>query len=334
MQCLVTGGGGFLGRYIVEQLLSRGDQVRILARGNYPELAKAGVEILKGDVRDPLQVIHACKQIEAVFHVAAVPGIWGSWDHYYSINTTGTLNIINACQKHAVPRLIYTSSPSVIFAGHPHVSADVTLPYPQKYLCHYPHTKALAEQAVIKANSPHLSTCSLRPHLIWGPRDQHLIPRLIARARSGRLKRVGDGSNIVSMAYVENVAQAHLQAADLLTPASPVAGQAYFINELQPVNLWQWVNEILALANLPPVKSHISTNIAYTVGSLMETFYSLCNLKTEPLMTRFVALQLSQSHAYSTKKATQDFNYNPQINYQEAMSRLKSWLDNTTLPTP
>lgn len=324
MRALVTGGGGFLGLHLVERLVARGDSVRVLCRGQYPRLDELGVELLSGDVRDPASAARACAGIETVFHVAAVSGIWGSWKHYHSINTQGTLNILAGCRQHRVPRLVYTSSPSVVFDGGDHQGADESLTYPTRFLCHYPHSKALAEQAVLAANgSAGLSTVSLRPHLIWGPRDNHLVPRLIARARSGRLRRVGAGKNQVSMSYVENAAAAHIQAAERLEPASPVAGRAYFINEPEPVNLWEWINRLLAAAGLPAVTKSISKNAAYLAGAALESIYGALHLSSEPPMTRFLALQLGGSHHYSVARAQHDFGYRPIISVDEGLRRLE-----------
>lgn len=324
MTVLVTGGGGFLGLYIVEQLRERGTEVRVLCRGDYPQLKELSVSCVRGDIREAQTVETAVVGCDTVFHVAAVPGIWGPWKHFYEINTQGTRNIISACRRHGVSKLIYTSSPSVVFDGTPHREADETAPYPDRYLCHYPHTKALAEKAVIEANHRDgLLTCALRPHLIWGPRDNHLIPRLIRRAKSGRLRRVGEGTNEISMSYVENVAQAHLQAAEALTPGSPVGGQCYFINEPQPVRLWDWVNELLNRAGLPALKKHISSKAAYRIGSVFETIYGSLRIRAEPPMTRFLALQLSQSHTYCIAKAQRDFGYDPQISIEEGMNRIE-----------
>jgi nucleoside-diphosphate-sugar epimerase len=232
--------------------------------------------------------------------------------------------VIDACRKHGVPKLIYTSSPSVIFDGLSHENVNESHPYPERFLCHYPHSKSMAEQAVLAANGTDgLSTVSLRPHLIWGPRDNHLIPRLIQRARSGRLRRVGDGQNLISMSYVENVASAHLQAADALGPNSPAAGQAYFINEPEPVNLWQWIDELLRLAGLPPVDKTISTKAAYRAGAVLEALYGILRLPGEPPMTRFVALQLAGSHYYDISKARRDFGYKPIVSVEEGMRRLQ-----------
>jgi nucleoside-diphosphate-sugar epimerase len=328
MHALVTGGGGFLGLYIVEQLAARGDRVRVLCRGNYPKLKELNIECISGDVRDSETVARACSGVDTVFHVAAVAGVWGEWEHYHGINTLGTENVIAGCRKHGVARLLYTSSPSVIYDGADHCGANESLPYPERYLCHYPHSKALAERAVLAASgSRGLVTAALRPHLIWGPRDNHLIPRLVARARSGRLRRVGRGENLVSMSYVENAAQAHLQVADRLAqtslPGSPPAGQAYFINEPEPVNLWGWIDELLGQAGLPPVRNSISSRAAYAIGGLLEAVYSAAHLSGEPPMTRFVAQQLAGTHYYDTSKATRDFGYAPIVTVEEGLRRLE-----------
>ncbi|MCA8983629.1 MAG: NAD-dependent epimerase/dehydratase family protein [Planctomycetaceae bacterium] len=323
MKALVTGGGGFLGLYLVEQLVDRGVRVRVFCRGDYPRLRELGVEIVRGDVRDAAAVRQACAGMETVFHVAALPGVWGTWRTYHDINTLGTQHVLQACQTQGVRRLIYTSSPSVVFDGQPHDQGTEELPYPSRYLCHYPHSKALAEQQVLAANQDTgLLTCALRPHLVWGPRDNHLIPRLLQRALAGRLRQVGPGTNRISMTYVENAAAAHLQAADHLQPGSPVAGQAYFINEPEPVNLWNWINEILTLAGLPEVRKRLSATSAYRLGGLLETIYGTFGLSAEPPMTRFVALQLSQSHTYSIEKARRDFGFTPLVDYATGLSRL------------
>ena len=323
MKALVTGAGGFLGRYIVEQLLARGDRVRAFGRGDYPELVTAGTEVVSGDIRDAPAVREACAGMDVVFHAAGVAGIWGPWEHYYGINTLGTRHVIEGCLAASVPKLVYTSSPSVTFDGTDQCGIDESAPYPTRWSCHYPHTKALAEQEVLAANGRQgLLTCSLRPHLIWGPRDRHLIPRLIARARAGKLRRVGDGENRIDMVYVENAAEAHLQAADALAAGSPVAGRAYFISQGEPVNCWQWIDEVLALAGLPPVRKSISAGAAWRVGAALEAAYGLLGLKSEPRMTRFLAAQLSTSHYFDIGRARRDFGYAPRVSTAEGMRRL------------
>jgi nucleoside-diphosphate-sugar epimerase len=326
MHALVTGANGFLGGWIVDQLLARGDKVRALVRRDVPELAARGVEIVRGDIRDLPSVVAATRGVDTVFHVAAVAGIWGPWKHYFDINFRGTAHVVEACLKNHVPKLVYTSSPSVTFAGGDQKGVDESVPYPAKFLCYYPQTKAMAEQLVLEQNSAELRTCALRPHLIWGPRDQHLIPRLLERARTGQLRYVGDRTNLIDAVYVENAAAAHLQAADKLLTGSAVAGKAYFITNGEPVNCWNWIDELLALAGLPPVKRGISTRGAYVAGAALEGLWSLLRRSDEPRMTRFLALQLGTSHWFDISAAQADFGYLPSVSMAEGMRRLAaSW---------
>ncbi len=326
MQSLVTGAGGFLGQYIVEMLIARGDRVRALCRGRYEALEHLGVKTIQGDLRDASAVRQACQGVDVVFHVAGVAGIGGPWSHYYGINTEGTRNVLDGCRAARVPRLVYSSSPSVTFDGGDQRGVDESAPYPQRWLSHYPHSKALAEQMVLGANGPDLRTCALRPHLIWGPRDRHLIPRLIERARSGRLRRVGDGSNRIDMIYVENAARAHLLAAEALQADSPVAGRAYFLSQGEPVNCWQWIDQLLALAGLASVRKSISFQAAWRLGAVMEAAYGLLGLRGDPPMTRFLAAQLAKDHYFDIGRARRDFGYRAWISTAEGMERLAAEL--------
>jgi nucleoside-diphosphate-sugar epimerase len=332
LKALVTGAGGFLGRYIVEALVARGDGVRGFVRRPTPYLDDLGAEMAIGDIRDEGQVSAACRGVDVVFHVASIAGIWGRWESYYSTNVLGTRNAIAACREHGVPRLVYTSSPSVTFDpndsnGGDQAGVDESTPYPKKWYCPYSHTKALAEQEILAANGASgLTTCSLRPHLIWGPRDSHLIPRIIARARSGRLVRVGTGANLIDITHVENAAMAHLSAADALSPHSPLAGQAYFLSQGEPVNCWQWVDEVLASIDLPPVEVSVSFRAAWRLGFCIESAYRLLRIEREPAMTRFLAAQMAKSHYFDISKAQRDFGYSPKISTVEGMKGLGAWL--------
>jgi nucleoside-diphosphate-sugar epimerase len=282
---------------------------------------------MRGDLRDRRAVVEACRGMHVVFHVAALPGIWGRWEDFYQTNAVGTRHVIEGCRAHDVGKLIFTSSPSVTFDGKDQEGVDESAPYPSRWLCHYPHSKALAEQEVLAANGTEgLSTCALRPHLIWGPRDRHLIPRLVDRARRGRLRRVGDGTNLIDMVYVENAADAHLEAAEALAPGSPVAGRAYFITQGAPVNCWGWIDEILALAGLEPVRKSLSLGAAWRIGAVMEAVYRMLRLRGEPPMTRFLAAQLATSHWFDISRACRDFGYQPRVSTEEGMRRLAAEL--------
>jgi 2-alkyl-3-oxoalkanoate reductase len=332
MNVLVTGAAGFLGRHLVQQLLAQGMKVRAFCRTpktSWEELFgpdATQVEIALGDIRDPASIAAALPGIDTVLHTAGIAGLWGPWKQYFQTNVQGTLNLIAACHSHKVRRFVYTSSPSVVFTTDDQQGDDESLPYTRRWLCHYAHTKALAEQAVLAANgSGNLLTCSLRPHLIWGPGDRHLLPRLLASARAGQLRQVGDGHSLIDTAYVDNAALAHLEAAAALHDGSPVCGRAYFISQGKPVNCWQWIQELLMMAGLPPVKQKISLSRAWRAGLMLETTYRLLRLRKEPPMTRFLAAQLGRSHWFNISAAQREFGYRPQVSTSEGMQRLKNW---------
>jgi nucleoside-diphosphate-sugar epimerase len=326
MMALVTGGGGFLGGVIVRMLRERGDQVRSFSRGKHPPLADMGVKQIQGDLDNREAVVRAADECDIIFHVAAKAGIWGSYDDFFRANVIGTENVLEACRVNGIGKLIYTSSPSVVFDGRNVEGGDESLPYPPRFEAHYPRTKALAEQIVLASASPTLSTVALRPHLIWGPGDNHLVPRIVAKGRAGKLRRIGDRPNLVDTVYVDNAARAHLQAADRLAQDGGISGKAYFISNGQPIPLWEMVNRILAAADLPPVTRSIPPQLAFAVGCICEGMWRLLRLAGEPPMTRFVAHELASAHWFSIEAARRDFGYQPEISIDQGLVRLREWL--------
>ncbi|RMF83130.1 MAG: NAD-dependent epimerase/dehydratase family protein [Planctomycetota bacterium] len=327
MRALVTGGGGFLGAAIVERLLDRGWRVRSFSRGDYPALRKCGVQVIRGDLADTDAVARACAGCDIVFHVAAKAGIWGPRREFERANVIGTQNVLEACRAHDIPRLVYTSSPSVVFDGGDMSGVDESTPYPNAFKSVYSETKARAEQLVLAFNDRHATrVVTLRPHLIWGPRDNHIVPRLISRARAGALRQVGDGTNLVDTTYIDNAADAHLCAADALETNPAAAGRAYFISNGEPRPLWEIINAILACADLPPVTRRISHRAARRIGAVLEMVHTLLRLRREPRMTRFVADELATDHWFDIDAARRELGYEPRVSIDEGLRRLRAWL--------
>ncbi len=323
---LVTGGGGFVGKAIVKMLTEKGVLCRVVGRNSYPEIEAIGAECFIGDIADPAVMTVAAKGVDTVFHVAALAGIWGSWENYYNTNVLGTENVIQSCRINKVPRLIYTSTPSVVFNQQDIIEGDESLPYATKFLCNYARSKVIAEKRVLDANDMSLLTCAIRPHLIWGPGDPHLVPRLLDSGRREKLKIVGSGENLVDISFVENVAYAHILAADNLKNIKTAAGNAYFIGQDKPVVLWNWINSLFSKAKIPEVTSSVSYQAAYGIGGILEFLYLFCRIKKEPRMTRFLAQQLAKSHYFSHKKAQKDLGYHPIVSTDEGMERLIQWI--------
>lgn len=323
---LVTGGGGFIGLALVQDLCRQGRDVRVLGRHRYPAAEAAGAVCVQGDIRDAVTVNQAAAGCSTVFHVAAKAGIWGSYDEYHGINVIGTRNVLAACIAQAVPVLVYTSTPSVVFDGYHLEGVDESVPYASRPLCHYATTKIVAEQEVLQASNERLRTAAIRPHLVWGPGDTNLIPRLMARGRKRRLGIVGSGANQVDIAYIDNVVHAHLLAEENLRSSGTAAGKAFFIGQQEPVLLWPWINDLFARMNVPPVTEQISLRKAKAAGWLLEQVYAALKIEREPKMTRFLAEQLALSHWFSRRQAETLLGYKEQVSTEEGLERLTAWL--------
>jgi 2-alkyl-3-oxoalkanoate reductase len=322
VKAVVTGGGGFLGAAIARQLIERGDEVVVLGRNRYPEMEALGcigqvADLSKGAPELP-------EGVDVVFHVAALAGMWGAYERYFAANVQGTRNILQAARARGVKRFVLTSTPSVAFGGEDVEGAnEAESPYPSEYAFHYAATKAIAEQEVLAANANDFATTALRPQLIYGPGDPHLLPRLLSRQKAGRLRVIGDGKNKVSVTFVENGAVAHLQAADALHPGSKNAGKAYFITDLgDPIVCWDWLGACFEQIGLGPIKGQISRSTALKLAAVVEWVWRTFRLSGDPPATRFSVEGVSSHRWYDVSAAVEDFGYAPLVSGEEGFARM------------
>ena len=329
---VVTGYGGFLGREVTRQLLRRGETVIGLARTDHA--AKFATEnasrlqTMRVDLADAPATAAAFASLEpigAIIHTAAVAGVWGPRSVYQRANVDATRNIIAACREHQIERLVHTSSPSVTFGGEHQSGVDESVPYPDRHLCHYSETKAIAERLVLDFDaSSRTRAVALRPHLVWGNDDPHLIPRVIDRARRGRLRIVGDGTNRIDTIHVTDAASAHINALDALSDhPDRCGGRAYFLSADQPVIAWQWIRELCAIHDVSPPTRRVSYRTAHAIGAMLETVYGGLGVRREPPMTRFVAAQLAKDHYFDITAAKERLGYQVQTSIEDGMEQLR-----------
>ena len=326
MKILVTGGGGFLGSAICRQLHARGDQVLAFQRSASNELETMGITVIKGSITDAKALNDACQGVDAVIHTAAKAGIWGPYDDYYQPNVIGTENVISACLSNNIRKLVFTSSPSVTHADGDIEGGDESLPYPSEFHSPYPATKALAEQRVMSADCPELRTVSLRPHLIWGPGDNHLLPRLVERAKGGKLKLPGP-DKLIDSVFIDNAARAHLQALDRLqTDPQTVGGKTYFISNDEPMAQGRIIGGLLKAAGIDVQIRSVPPRLAIAAGTVLEKTWKLLSLKSEPPITSWSAEQLSTAHWYDISAAKRDLGYTVDVSIAEGLERLAASL--------
>lgn len=323
--CLVTGSSGFLGTSLARRLLGEGHSVRLLGRSAPPEDLQGRVEWVQADLGEPVSLAGSCSGCEVVFHTAAKVGIWGRRNDYERINIRGTQALLEDAKSRGVRAFVHTSTPSVVYNGRPISGGDESMPLTHAGICPaaYPVSKAEAERLVLGGGTGDLRTVALRPHLIWGPGDRHLVPRVVARARAGRLRIVGEGRNRVDLVHIENCVDAHLLAWRNLVSSNPGAdGRAFFITNGEPVYLWEFVNSLLARHGVAPVTRRIPLGVATAAGSLCEGIWSLFRLKGEPPMTRFLAKELATDHWFSIEAARRTFGYQPRISMAGGLASL------------
>lgn len=328
----LTGASGFIGGQLARRLLADGRRVRVLARRPLPELEALGAEVVPGDLHDRHALERGCRSAETVFHVAGRVGVWGPPEDFFHINVGGTRNLLAACREAKVPRLVYTSSPSVVYNGGDLRNVNESAPLCTQAPCAYPVSKAAAEREVLAAHGRDLATIALRPHLVWGPGDKNLVPRVIALARAGKLKIIGAGKNRVDLTHINNVIDAHLLAEGALLGESQIsnlksqmpaaAGRAYFITNGEPVMLWDWINGILCGVGVPEIKSRVPLPVAYAAGGVLETLWRIFGRAGEPAITRFAAKEMATDHWFDVSAARRDLGYHPLMTMEQGTAEL------------
>lgn len=328
MKALVTGGGGFLGAAICSRLLKDGIEPISYSRQHHASLARLGIMQIAGDITDQAALNKAMLGVDRVFHVAAKVGVSGKAQDFERINIEGTRSVLAACERRGISQLVFTSSPSVVFDGRDQVGLDESTAYPKKFLAHYPRTKAIAEQMVLKAAAERrLRAVALRPHLIWGPGDPHLVPGILRAAQTKRLALIGDGQKLVDTVYIDNAADAHILAMNKLAASDhKINGQAFFVTNQDPWPMRRIINAILAAAGLSEVSRQIPPWLAYAVGGIQELIHGAIRSDQEPAMTRFVARQLATAHWYNPRAASELLGYRPQVSMEQGFERLASYL--------
>ena len=323
MKILVTGASGFIGGRFARFALEQGLDVRV--NGRRPEgvehLVKRGAEFIQGDLSDPELVLGLCDDVDAVVHCAGAVGVWGRYEHFHQANVQVTENVVEACLKQRVRRLVHLSSPSVYFDGRSHVGIREEQ-VPKRFSDHYGATKYLAEQKVFAAEEFGLEVIALRPRFVTGAGDTSIFPRLIAMQRKGRLKIIGNGLNKVDFTSVQNLNDALLSG---LLASGPALGQAYNISNGQPVPIWDVINYVFRKLGVPQVNRHVPYGLAYSAALLNESVCRLLPGRPEPSLYRLAVAVMAKDFSLDISRARQYLEYEPRVNLWSALDEFCAW---------
>ena len=325
---LVTGGSGFVGANLVATLLDRGLQVRSFDRVPSRHAEHPGLETVVGDITDTADVEKAVDGIDTIIHTAALIELMGGaavTDEYrkrsFAVNVEGTKNLVHAGQRAGVQRFVYTASNSVVMGGQRISGGDETLPYTTRFNDLYTETKVVAEKFVLSQNGEHdMLTCSIRPSGIWGRGDQTMFRKVFENVLAGHVKVLVGNKNIkLDNSYVHNLIHGFILAAEHLVPGGTAPGQAYFINDGDPVNMFEFARPVITACGRKLPNVRVSGRLVHKAMTLWQRLHFTFGIP-EPLIEPLAVERLYLNNYFSIAKAKRDLGYEPLFTTQQAMT--------------
>ncbi len=319
---LITGGQGFVGRALVDAFADAGHAVVCADLDETP--FRDDVEFIRLDIRDKAAVQAACAGLDSVIHNASlVHTKQNRVDDVWAVNLGGTENLLEAAAHHAIPRFVYISSASAVYEGEDIESGDESLPYSRISQAPYADSKIAAEKAVLTASGKGTTLCcAIRPHVVFGAGDNRFIPAILDKARQGKLKRaIGNRDKLSDFTYISNLTDAVLAAEERLQPGTPVAGQAYFVTNGEPMAFFDFIEKLLLRLGYPPITGKVPYWLAYGVAAMAEGLDTLKGgtLNAEDGLTRFAVRYMVTHHYYSIDKARSDLGWVPSVSLEQGI---------------
>ena len=323
MRILVTGASSFIGARFARFALEQGLEVRVNGRRaeGVKHLVKRGAQFVPGDLTDARLARRLCQGMEAVVHCAGVSGHWGRYQDFHQGNVVTTENIVEACLKEQVRRLVYRSSAAVYFDGRARLGVREDQ-LPRRLHGHQALTRFLAEQKVFGAQEFGLEALALRPRLVTGAGDGSLFPRLLQLQRKRRLAIIGNGLNKVDFTSMHNLNEALLAA---LYAGEHALGQAYNISNGQPVPLWDVINYVMRQMELPQVTRYRNQGLAYGLGAINEAVCLLWPGRPQPSQSRLGVQAMSKDFTLDISRARQLLDYRPRVSLWAALDEFCNW---------
>lgn len=324
---LVTGGSGFVGCNFVKTLLAKGYKVRSFDLAPSPLPAQDNLEVIQGNICDQALVKKAVEGIDTIFHTAAIIELKGGSavtqeyrDRSYAINVEATKYLLQTSRATGTKRFVYTASNSVVIGGQPIVNGDETLPYTDRFNDLYTETKVVAEKWVLEQNGQQgMLTCSIRPSGIWGPGDQTMFRHMFNQMIAGLLQaQVGSGKARLDNSYVHNLVHGQILAAQHLVEGGTSPGQAYFINDGEPINMFAFSKPIVEAVGYPFPKMRVPAALVKAIMAFWQMLHFKFGIQ-EPPVPPLAVERIAIDNFFSIAKARRDLGYEPLYNTEQGM---------------
>ena len=306
----------------INMAVDAGFDVTVLDLGGKP--FRDDVTFLDLNICDRQAVINACEGMDTIVHNASIVHTKHNMqDLIWAVNYDGSVNIMEACKVHKIPKLVYISSASVVYEGNDIENGDESLPFSTISQTPYADSKIKAEREILAFSGTGKTVCcALRPHVVFGDGDARLIPALLENAAAGKLKRaIGNRDKLSDFTYVSNFVDAVMAAEERLEPGSTVAGQAYFITNGEPMAFFDFVENVIVKLGYPPITGKIPYWLTYTAAAIFEGIDTIKggSLNTEGTLTRFSVRYMVTHHYYSIEKAKRDLDWEPKVSIEEGI---------------
>lgn len=322
---LLTGATGFLGGYVIEELLGQGYRVIAIGRnekrGN--QFTQDHCIFYRADFtdREALEHIFAQEKIDYIIHAGALSSAWGPWEDFYRVNVLGTVCVAELGLQYKVKRMVYISSPSVYSDKRDRLNISEEAVDRNNRLNHYIRTKLMSEEALRNFQKKGLHVVILRPRGLIGKGDPSLMPRLMRANTKVGIPLFNKGRNLVDITCVENVAY----ACYLAMTAENAEGEVFNITNGEPKEFRVLLKQFCNAANEKARFLLLPFPFVYGTACILEWIYRTFHLQSEPVLTKYTVCTLAFSQTLNIEKAERSLCYKPKKSLEEGIREYGSW---------
>jgi len=323
MKVLITGATGLLGSHLIKELQQRGEDIRalVLPVENADKLLEQGVEVVRGDITDASTLKPTVQDVEIIFHLAGMMGVWRPLSDYRLVNVKGSENLYKAAQVVGVRRFVHTSSHTVYGLGHGRflTEKDPLRPDPDPYSI----TKAEGDRLIrrLMLNSS-VETVILRPGTFFGPYDRLHFGRMAQKVKDGKGVIIGRGDNALPFCYVTDVVQGFMLAGY----HNNAPGNVYNITNDRPLTQQEMFDAIADAVDGKRPTLHLPYLPIY-YGSIVAEKVVARVTRTKPIVTQLGAMMFGSDNRHSVEKARRELGYEPKVDLREGIKLAAEWFN-------